>query len=82
MRFLYFFVRLILFFQCFETEFSKNVEKKTKNATKIAILLPYEINKVNNFLRNKFNDPEFDIGNLATYNPETNDYVPESRNLK
>ena len=40
------------------------------------------INKVNTFLRNKFNDPEFDIGNLATYNPETNDYVPESRNLK
>ena len=39
------------------------------------------LDKANEFLRGKFNDPEFDIQNLATYNPETNDYIPESRNL-
>jgi hypothetical protein len=32
------------------------------------------INKVNEFLRGKFSDPEFDIGKLATYNPETKGY--------
>jgi len=40
------------------------------------------INKINNYLKDRFEDPSFDITNLAIYNPETNDYIPESRNLK
>jgi hypothetical protein len=32
------------------------------------------IDSVNEFLREKFNNPEFDISRLATYNPETKGY--------
>jgi hypothetical protein len=40
------------------------------------------IGKANEFLRKELNDPDFDISGLAQYNPETNDYIPESRNLE
>ena len=39
------------------------------------------LDKANEFLRKELGDPEFNISNLAQYNPETNDYVPESRNM-
>jgi hypothetical protein len=40
------------------------------------------LGEANKFLRKKFDDPEFDISKLGTYNPETQDYIPESRNLE
>jgi hypothetical protein len=40
------------------------------------------INRVNEHLRKKFNDPNFDIQKLAIYNPQTNDYEKDSRNLQ
>ena len=40
------------------------------------------LSRANEYLRKKLNDPEFDISKLAVYNPETQDYVKESRNLK
>ena len=40
------------------------------------------LSKANEYLRKKLNDPEFDISKLAVYNPETQNYVKESRNLK
>ena len=39
------------------------------------------LDKANEFLRKELNDPEFDISKLAQYNPETNDYIPESRDM-
>ena len=40
------------------------------------------IKEVNEYLRKKFNDPNFNISKLATYNPQTNDYDKDSRNLQ
>ena len=40
------------------------------------------LSRANDYLRKKLNDPEFDISKLAVYNPETQDYIKESRNLK
>ena len=40
------------------------------------------LSRANEYLRKKLNDPEFDISKLAVYNPKTQDYVKESRNLK
>ena len=40
------------------------------------------LSRANEYLRKKLNDPEFDISKLAVYNPETQDYIKESRNLK
>ena len=40
------------------------------------------LSKANEYLRKKLNDPNFNISKLAVYNPETKDYVKDSRNLK
>ena len=40
------------------------------------------IEKANKFLRTELGNEDFDISKLAVYNPETQDYVQDSRNLE
>ncbi len=40
------------------------------------------LQKANEFLRAELDSPDFDISNLAQYNPETQDYVEDTRNLE
>ena len=40
------------------------------------------LQKANEFLRTELDSPDFDISNLAQYNPETQDYVEDTRNLE
>jgi hypothetical protein len=40
------------------------------------------LQKANEFLRAELDSPDFDISNLAQYNPETQDYVKDTRNLE
>ena len=40
------------------------------------------IEKANTFLREQLGNEDFDISKLAVYNPETQDYVQDSRNLE
>ena len=40
------------------------------------------LQKANEFLRTELDNPDFDISNLAQYNPETQDYVEDTRNLE